>query len=107
MIYPSSKTKVDYLFSLQSPQSANQLEVMHPAISLLKQYDRQYKTDYLNTLEIWLKNERSAAATCRAMFIHRNTLLHRLDRIQELTGDSFDDYYSRFLIMINFEEKQE
>ena len=87
MIYPSSKTKVDYLFSLQSPQSANQLEVMHPAISLLKQYDRQYKTDYLNTLEIWLKNERSAAATCRAMFVHRNTLLHRLDRIQELTGE--------------------
>ena len=41
---------------------------------------------YLETLETFFQNDQSIAKTSAALFIHRNTLLFRLNRIGEITG---------------------
>jgi len=52
----------------------------------LVEHDSQYRTDLLGTLESYLANDCNTNATARAVFAHRHTVAHRLDRIRELTG---------------------
>lgn len=42
--------------------------------------------ELLGTLEAYFTHGLSISETARALFIHRNTLLYRLDRVAELTG---------------------
>jgi hypothetical protein len=52
----------------------------------LVDHDAQYRTDLLGTLESYLANDSNTNATARAVFAHRHTVAHRLERIRELTG---------------------
>jgi hypothetical protein len=52
----------------------------------LVEHDHQYRTDLLGTLESYLANDCNTNATARAVFAHRHTVAHRLDRVRELTG---------------------
>ncbi len=57
----------------------------------IDQYDRDKKTQYLRTLEIYLDNLASANQAAKALFIHRNTLYQRLSRIADLWGIDLQD----------------
>ncbi len=54
----------------------------HINIDLLSQIDEET----LNLLEAFFANDLSLAETSRKMFIHRNTLIYRLDKFADLTG---------------------
>lgn len=54
-------------------------------VAPLVEHDRQYRTDLLRTLEIYLANDCNMNATARSVFAHRHTVAHRLSRIRELT----------------------
>ena len=47
--------------------------------------------DLIDTLESYLRNSGSPNAVARQMFLHRNTVRHRLRRIATLTGANLDD----------------
>jgi sugar diacid utilization regulator len=49
-------------------------------------YDEQYGTELVKTLETFLDNDGSMAATCKQLFTHRHTIRYRLERVRELTG---------------------
>jgi sugar diacid utilization regulator len=49
-------------------------------------YDEQYGTELVLTLESFLANDGSMAATYKQLFTHRHTIRYRLERIKELTG---------------------
>ena len=55
------------------------------------QYDKANGGDYLHTLKVYLNNQMNAVKTAQALFIHRATMVYRLDRIRELTGIDFKD----------------
>jgi sugar diacid utilization regulator len=55
-------------------------------IARVEEYDRKHKTDLVGTLEAYLGNNRSVAATAEALFTHRHTIRYRLGRINDLTG---------------------
>jgi DNA-binding PucR family transcriptional regulator len=55
-------------------------------IARIEDYDRQHNTDLVGTLEAYLSNNRSVAATAEALFTHRHTIRYRLSRINDLTG---------------------
>jgi sugar diacid utilization regulator len=55
-------------------------------VAPLAAYDEQYGTELVTTLEAFLANDASMAATHRQLFTHRHTIRYRLDRIKELTG---------------------
>jgi len=52
----------------------------------LVEHDRRYHTDLLGTLEAYLDNDCNMNATARAVYAHRHTVAHRLQRIRELSG---------------------
>jgi sugar diacid utilization regulator len=49
-------------------------------------YDEQYGTELVLTLETFLANDGSMAATHKQLFTHRHTIRYRLERVRELTG---------------------
>jgi purine catabolism regulator len=53
-------------------------------IQMLHQYDAERNTELLKTLEKYLEYNGSLVEAAQALYIHRNTLLHRLERIREL-----------------------
>lgn len=55
-------------------------------INLLNKYDRKYGTELEKTLKRYLWNLLDSAATSTELNIHRNTLLNRLNRIEQITS---------------------
>lgn len=54
-------------------------------ISPLVTYDREHRSSLVQTIDAYFKHHGNISQTAESLFIHRNTLLYRLERIQELT----------------------
>lgn len=57
----------------------------------LLDYEQQQSTPLLQTLEAYLDNQRSWAKTAAALQVHRQTVLYRVHKIEEITGLDIDD----------------
>ncbi len=57
-------------------------DYIHPALKILKNYD----TDFYITLRTYLECNKNLGETAELLFIHRNTLNYRINRIKQLTG---------------------
>ncbi len=57
----------------------------------IEQYDREKKTQYLATLETYLDHQNRPNQAAKLLFIHRNTLYQRLEKITDLWGIDFQD----------------
>ncbi|MGI6008052.1 MAG: PucR family transcriptional regulator [Ruminococcus sp.] len=77
--------------------------VLHPAVKELEAYDKANHTEFLKTLYVYLKNERRTMETVKELYIHRNSLLYRLERIEKLTGVRLEDYYERLRLLLSCE----
>lgn len=53
----------------------------------LRDNDRERGSEYLKTLDVYLKNEMNITRTAECLFIHRSSLIKRLDKIQRLLGN--------------------
>ena len=62
-----------------------------PSLYLLYDTDRENGTEYYKTLFWLLVNDMHAAEAARQLYIHRNTLKYRLNRIEELIPDDLTD----------------
>ena len=65
-------------------------------------FDEKHGTDDLRILFHYLANERKVSVTCEALFLHRNTLLYHIKRLQERFGFDLDDYHTRQQIMMEY-----
>jgi carbohydrate diacid regulator len=64
-------------------------------------------TEMMGTAEEFLRNSLNISETSRTLFLHRNTLLYRLDKIEEMTGlniRNFNDAMILKLMIILFKE---
>jgi sugar diacid utilization regulator len=55
-------------------------------VSPLVDYDEQYETELVRTLESFLDADGNYAKTAEKLFTHRHTIRYRLDRVRELSG---------------------
>ena len=55
------------------------------------EHDRRRSGEYVKTLDTYLQNEMSVTKTAQALYIHRSSLLKRLDSIQRLLGDDLSN----------------
>lgn len=79
----------------------DELAVMcHPGMLILKTYDAEHDTKFVQTLETYLKYERHSLPTAAALHIHRNTLSYRLDKIDQLFSFNLDDAFERERILL-------
>lgn len=55
-----------------------------PIIKRLQKYDNENQSEYLKTLKLYLDNNMNAIQTAKDLFIHRATIIYRLNRIKEI-----------------------
>ena len=55
-------------------------------VEALVEYDNQYETELVRTLETFLDADGNVAKTAERLFTHRHTIRYRLDRVRELCG---------------------
>ncbi len=65
-------------------------------------YDREFGPDLIDTLVVFLKENGQAVKTAEKLFIHRNTLKYRLQRVEEILGLDLSDSDARITIQIAF-----
>ena len=91
-----------YIFEMLLSTTRN-IDIAHPAIEFLASYDEEHNSEYLLTLWFYLRHERNLVRTAEALNIHRNSLVYRIKRINELVEDmNLDDAETREHLMISF-----
>lgn len=77
--------------------------LLHPMIRRLAAYDSSNHTDYLETFKTYLNNRCNATETAQQLHMHRNTLLHRIKRIEELLDSTFEDWNLRRVLLFSID----
>jgi DNA-binding PucR family transcriptional regulator len=67
------------------------LEPFRALISPLQEHDRARRSDLVKTLRTYFAAGTNASEAADRLFLHRNSMLYRLDRIQHLTGLDLKD----------------
>lgn len=72
--------------------------------NLLKliEYDESNNTTFVSTLYEFLVHERNLAHTAKVLHIHRNTLIYRINKIQEITNHDLENSSYRFNLLFSF-----
>ena len=60
--------------------------------SVLKNYDIRHSGSLMETLKALTKAGGSKAQAAEKLFLHRNTLIYRIKKIEELTGMDLTDH---------------
>lgn len=85
------------LFDLKD--SKDLLNYVSDEILEMESYDKQNGSEYLPTLFNYLLYDRSLEKTSSSLYVHKNTIAYRLERIKELFPIDLDDYNRSFLYL--------
>ncbi|MDT8304523.1 MAG: helix-turn-helix domain-containing protein [Anaerolineae bacterium] len=69
-------------------------------IGPLAEYDRRHRGSLVETIDAYFQHHANVSQTAESLFIHRNTLLYRLERIQELTGQDINQADMRLALQL-------
>ncbi|SES91614.1 purine catabolism regulatory protein [Oceanobacillus limi] len=72
-------------------------EIIRDYIGPIIEYDRNHRLNLLNTLELYLKNQCSKKQTAEELYIVRQTLYHRLEKIENLLNYDITTPQNRFM----------
>lgn len=89
------------LFKL-SCQATEIVDYFHPAVFCLASYDSKNHTELMRTLYYYIINLKALLKTKDILRIHRNTLVYRINKIQELANIDLEDGETFFQLFISF-----
>ena len=69
---------------------------------LLLEHDRKNDADLMNTLFEYLENAENMQKTAAALYIHKNTLAYRMNRIREIMGNDLSGSWDKFLLLLSY-----
>lgn len=75
----------------------------HPQLKILLDYDKKNGTNLSYILYMWLICERNSATAAQTMYMHRNTLVYRLKKINSLISVDYESYLERQHIILSYE----
>ena len=71
---------------LSSLEEKDLLQYSHPALNILRKYDHEHKGELYKTLQVFIDHQSQMIKTAESLFIHRNSLSYRINKIIKLTG---------------------
>ncbi|MBR2539572.1 MAG: helix-turn-helix domain-containing protein [Mogibacterium sp.] len=75
---------------------------LHPAIPKLADYDKANNANLELTLHTYLKHACNTTETADALYLHRNSVIYRLRRIEELCDIDLTDTDTRFRLRLSY-----
>lgn len=100
--YPFEKMVLPYIFQ-QAAKEIDAHQLYHPAICTLLEYDQKQHSDMVHTIYEYMKNRYNVTQTAQALFIHRTSMLFRLQRIEQLTNIDWNSWNDRVHLAVTFE----
>lgn len=76
--------------------------ICHEKLLQLKYKSEESQTQLYQTLRCYLENHQNVTQTARELFIHRSTLLYRLDRIHEIIRSDYSDPDELLYLLLSF-----
>ena len=73
------------------------------ALKTLQEYDDQHATNNLALLYFYLTNDRRATETAARLHMHRNNVIYRISRIEEMIDMELSDSSVRFRLLLAYE----
>ncbi len=95
-----------YRMLLQFAESRNPNEFFCEALERLLEYDQQADKELVKTLRAFLECNGNLTETSDRLFIHRNTLKYRLERIRDITQIDLDDSENRLMLHLGLKMNQ-
>ena len=100
---PEAKFFIFYRYALDYVLESNSIEeklcACHPDVIELWKKEKESESYELQTLKEYLRCERSLLKASENLFIHRNTLLYRINKIIDNLNYSLDNPYTREYIL--------
>lgn len=90
----------DLLSEVKNPDKLGRY--CHPALTTLRLYDHKNSSELYKTLCVFIDKGCNIKYTSESLFIHRNSLVYRLNRIAELCQIDFADVNTVFLLRLSF-----
>lgn len=100
--YPFETMILPFIWN-QAVRELPREQLYHPGILILKEYDEREHTELTTTAKEYMKRRYNVTETAKALFVHRTTLIFRLQRIEKLTGIRWERWEERLWIGITFE----
>jgi hypothetical protein len=98
----------EYFFKQMSENIPLNL-MTHPIIDRIKEYDKENGTEYYRTFYTYLRNNCNATRSAQLLHLHPNTMLYRVNRIEEILGVTVEEWNLRssLLFFLDCEEYSE
>lgn len=77
---------IDYLLESNIKESILE-EFSTKYLGKLMEHDLSHQTSYIYTLECYFQHHLNVSETAKAMYLHRNTLIYRIDRMKEILNN--------------------
>ena len=88
---------------LRNAADRNELDrYLSPSILKLQEYDQRMDAHLVDTLHVYLVENGSIKETAERLYLHRNTVIYRLNKIRQITNLDIDQARIRFLLMLSF-----
>lgn len=82
-------------FIIRNSDEREAVYACNPDIRNLWRMDKIHSIDRLKTFSVYLNNERSLLNAAQELYVHRNTLVYRINKIFENLTCNLDDVYTR------------
>ena len=80
--------------------------LVSPDIIRLEEAEKRYSFSLVETLQTYLECNCNLNRTAERMYLHKNTLLYRLNHIRSILRCDLDDADARLLLMLSFKLRQ-
>ncbi len=84
-------------------QKESEKTFCHPKLQLLLDYDKAHDSELAYTLYMFLISERNVSAAADAMYMHRNTIIYRLKKIDSLVQIDYSSFHERQYLILSYE----
>ncbi len=91
---------MDVDFLLKGLSRSPDLAPFRGLVDPLLKHDRKRRSDLVRTLTVYFAAGANASEAADRLFLHRNSLLYRLARIEELTGLDLKDPRARLALQL-------
>lgn len=104
-LYDFSEYSLQYLLQVISGKAS--IPTLIPdGLAALDEHDRKKNTEYVRTLDVYLRDERSITRTAEDLFIHRSSLIKRLEKIRQILQMDLENPQNRLYLQLYLSLKQ-
>ncbi|WP_461207798.1 PucR family transcriptional regulator [Clostridium sp. DL1XJH146] len=94
-----------YDFISQAQKTVDIQNFFYDDLNILLEYDKKNKTEFYDTLYVYLKNNQNIVVSAKELYIHRNTMKYRLGKIVKLTNIDFENEEQMFQLYFSIKVK--